>query len=107
VRIVDLAERMIRMRGLVPYKDIPITMVGPRPGEKLHEELRSDHEREVSTLHPYIVELVGSKNGLQPVSFADVLDRLFQQGLDPNGNALSQLREIIALGESHPVEQRL
>lgn len=39
IKIVDLAERMIRLAGLEPYKDIDITFVGKRPGEKLFEEL--------------------------------------------------------------------
>ena len=39
VRIVDLAERMIRQAGLRPYADIPIVFTGMRPGEKLFEEI--------------------------------------------------------------------
>ena len=39
VRIVDLAERMIRKAGYRPYVDIPIVFTGIRPGEKLFEEL--------------------------------------------------------------------
>lgn len=39
VRIVDLAERMIRMAGKVPGQDIRIEFIGIRPGEKLFEEL--------------------------------------------------------------------
>ncbi|WBU56496.1 polysaccharide biosynthesis protein [Paracoccus sediminicola] len=39
VRIVDLAERMIRMAGKEPGKDVKIDFIGIRPGEKLFEEL--------------------------------------------------------------------
>jgi FlaA1/EpsC-like NDP-sugar epimerase len=39
VRIVDLAENMIRLSGHEPGRDIAIEVVGIRPGEKLHEEL--------------------------------------------------------------------
>ena len=38
VKIVDLAEKMIRLSGLTPYRDIDIVEVGLRPGEKLYEE---------------------------------------------------------------------
>ncbi len=39
VKIVELAENMIRLSGLEPYRDIDIVEVGLRPGEKLYEEL--------------------------------------------------------------------
>jgi FlaA1/EpsC-like NDP-sugar epimerase len=44
VRIVDLAERMIRLAGLEPGTDVEIVFTGLRKGEKLHEELFDDGE---------------------------------------------------------------
>ena len=45
VRIVDLAETMIRLSGLEPGRDIAIEFVGARPGEKFHEDLFNPYER--------------------------------------------------------------
>jgi len=45
VRIVELAEAMIRLSGLEPERDIAIEFVGARPGEKFHEDLFNPHER--------------------------------------------------------------
>ena len=45
VKILDLAESMIRLSGLVPYQDIQIKEVGLRPGEKLYEELLMKSEQ--------------------------------------------------------------
>ena len=44
IRIVDLAENMIRLAGKVPYEDIDIQFTGLRPGEKLIEEIRGKSE---------------------------------------------------------------
>ena len=46
VKIKDLAEKMIALTGLRPYKDIDIQITGLRPGEKLFEELLVDHNHE-------------------------------------------------------------
>jgi FlaA1/EpsC-like NDP-sugar epimerase len=45
VKILDLAEDMIRLNGLEPYADIPIIFTGIRPGEKMHEQLISASEQ--------------------------------------------------------------
>jgi len=47
VRILDLAEGLVRLSGLEPYRDVPIQFTGMRPGEKLHEELTSLLEQTV------------------------------------------------------------
>jgi len=49
VRILDLAEQMIRLSGLRPYQDAKIVFTGLRPGEKLDEELMADVEATVPT----------------------------------------------------------
>jgi FlaA1/EpsC-like NDP-sugar epimerase len=49
VRILELAENLIRLSGLEPYRDIGIVFTGMRPGEKLHEELMSEVELTVAT----------------------------------------------------------
>jgi FlaA1/EpsC-like NDP-sugar epimerase len=49
VSIMDLAKDMIRFAQLEPGKDIAIEIVGPRPGEKLHEELFNAYERPETT----------------------------------------------------------
>ena len=55
VRILDMAERMIKLSGLTPYVDIPIEIVGLREGEKLFEELLIDGETTLPTFHPKIM----------------------------------------------------
>jgi len=45
IRIVDVAETMIRLSGLEPERDIAIEIVGARPGEKFHEDLFNPYER--------------------------------------------------------------
>lgn len=54
VRILDLAEDMIRLSGLTPYEDIDIVFTGIRNGEKLFEELEITGEHLVKTHHPKI-----------------------------------------------------
>lgn len=55
VRIVDLAERMIKLSGLEPDVDLKIIYTGLRPGEKLYEELLSDGTKTLPTHHEKIM----------------------------------------------------
>lgn len=54
VKILDLAEDMIRLSGLTPYEDIDIVFTGMRKGEKLFEELEISGENLDKTNHPKI-----------------------------------------------------
>ncbi len=74
VRIVDLAEQMIRLSGLEPGRDVEIVFTGLRPGEKLHEELFHESEPLVGTAHPKLL-LAGSRE-LDWEEVRSMLDRL-------------------------------
>ena len=54
VKILDLAENLIRLSGFEPYKDIDIEITGLRPGEKLYEELLMSEEGLRATKHDKI-----------------------------------------------------
>jgi len=54
VKIVHLAEDLIRIHGLEPYKDIDIDYTGIRPGEKLFEEILSAEEGTIASRHKKI-----------------------------------------------------
>ncbi|WP_417739813.1 polysaccharide biosynthesis protein [Rosistilla oblonga] len=55
VKIVSLAEDLIRLSGLEVHKDIELKFTGLRPGEKLYEELYIDDEKRLQTVHPKIL----------------------------------------------------
>jgi FlaA1/EpsC-like NDP-sugar epimerase len=55
IRIVDLAEDLIRLSGLEPGRDIEIAFTGIRPGEKLREELWETDKKYEKTEHPDIM----------------------------------------------------
>ncbi len=56
VKMLDMAEDLIRLSGFEPYVDIPIEFIGIRPGEKLYEELLTAQEGTVATKHERIFQ---------------------------------------------------
>lgn len=71
VRILDLAEKMIKLSGFEPHTQIKIEYTGLRPGEKLYEELLSDEETTIPTHHPKIMVA-----RVKPHSFEEISSEL-------------------------------
>jgi len=72
IRILEFARRMIESFGLVVGRDIPISVVGPRPGEKITEALIDDDEIGAASGVPGIVEVLSDA----PALSVDALARL-------------------------------
>jgi FlaA1/EpsC-like NDP-sugar epimerase len=88
VKIVDLAEQMIRLSGLEPGKDIAIEEVGARPGEKFHEDLFNPYERPQPTPAEKIVR-VGRKQ-LDPAWVKQTFDHINLLVLEGDAAALAE-----------------
>lgn len=103
VRIVDLAQDMIRLSGLRVGDDIEIQFTGLRPGEKLFEELYSTAEHQRPTAHPKIMAATGAPRRLLQVIYD--LGRLEAAANDPNETVRALLAEIVPVaadaGASH------
>ena len=74
VKILDLAENLIRLSGLVPYQDIEIVETGLRPGEKLYEELLIASRDIEKTENGQI--FVENQPGITPQELEEKLERL-------------------------------
>ena len=89
VRIVYLAEQMIRLSGRIPGKDIKIVYTGLRPGEKLYEELFHAEENLTGTSHGKI--LLSHQRDIDAQEVAEVMDNMEQACAVYDEGALRQL----------------
>jgi len=82
VRILDLAEDLIRLSGLEPGKDVEVVFTGIRPGEKLSEDLWNDGDSFEGTEHPDIYRVVRQDElfGKQLNSSLEELLKLAREG---------------------------
>ena len=81
VRIVDLAQNMIRLSGKEPAKDIRIEFMGVRPGEKMHEELIGEGETAEPTSSPKILRITRpTVDAAWLEEQTAVLERLVEEG---------------------------
>ncbi|MBV8636803.1 MAG: polysaccharide biosynthesis protein [Candidatus Eremiobacteraeota bacterium] len=74
VKILELAEQVIRLSGLEPYRDIEILEKGIRPGEKLFEEILTDGEGFTRTSHERL--FIAKQQRLDYARLNDGIDRL-------------------------------
>ncbi len=106
IKILDLAREMIRLSGYEPDTDIPIRIIGIRPGEKLSEEVVAPGERVRATAHPKVqqIEEPGQAPVLSPEELAD-LDALAR---DLARTALrARLRELTGPAATEPMRPPL
>jgi FlaA1/EpsC-like NDP-sugar epimerase len=98
VKILHLAEEMIRLAGKTPHDDIAIEFSGVRPGEKLFEELAGDNERTRPTSHDKIRVWE-----LPPASTEQVERGLAELGSVVDGPRESAVRALMqVVGEYRP-----
>jgi len=99
VKIDDLAQRMIRLRGLRPHVDIKIEYTGVRPGEKLHEALNDDFEHLADTIHPSILKLSEWNINGKSIEFMAGIYQLVQKGIAEDNQPLAVLRRMCGLND--------
>jgi FlaA1/EpsC-like NDP-sugar epimerase len=101
VKILDLADKMIRLSGKEPGRDVAIEFVGVRAGEKLHEELWTDDETVTPTVHPKILRV--SRPQVDPAWLEAELDELERLvAANETLEVVSRLRTAVAAPRVSP-----
>jgi FlaA1/EpsC-like NDP-sugar epimerase len=93
VKIVTLAENLIRLNNMEPYHDIDIVFSGLRPGEKLFEELLTAEEGTDATTHAKIY-IARNSSDADPTTLKQALGEL-QDALDTPGKIKGILKKYI------------
>ena len=104
VKIVDLAEDLIRLSGFEPYEDIDIEFTGLRPGEKLFEELLLAEEGILDTKHEKI--FVGKPFDKDEEFTRNSLNAIIQSAFDNNLLELEQRIKFLIPSFRDKLEQR-
>ena len=95
VKILSLAENLIRLSGLEPYKDIDIIEIGLRPGEKLYEELLMKSEQLTKTNNEKI--FVEEQRPITPEEIMDdlvSLDHMITSGA-PKEHLIALMKQLV------------
>ncbi len=93
IKIIDLARTMIILSGFTPEEEIPIQLIGLRPGEKLHEGLFEDHEEVVQTRHEKIRL---ARNGRVDIDLLSYIERFAEMDTRTGHEEIvSVLKELI------------
>jgi len=103
IRILDLAEKMIRMRGLVPREDIEIVFTGLRPGEKLREELSGRDEQVRPTRHAKVLLTESEPLSMPARLLAAVASDQHERSRD-KGQFIEWIHSLAALSPESVVE---
>ncbi|MCR5685935.1 MAG: polysaccharide biosynthesis protein [Lachnospiraceae bacterium] len=93
VKILDLAENMIRLSGYVPYRDIDIKFTGLRPGEKLYEELLMKEEGMRDTANKLI--FIGRPIEIDEEKFLENLSELYRVVLTEPDNIRTLVKKLV------------
>ena len=94
IKIIDIANQLIRLSGFRPNDDIGIEITGARPGEKKKEELSLPSEKLDNTKHDKIFVL--SDSDIKDQVLDTILDDLKILKQDINGKSASEMRIILA-----------
>jgi FlaA1/EpsC-like NDP-sugar epimerase len=95
VKILDVAEKLVKLSGLQPYVDIDIKFTGLRPGEKLYEELLNDTELSKATHHPKITIANIEESNFDVISKSITGLLLELDRVDNNHKIVSLMKQIV------------